>query len=517
MALYRGSFQPQGGTFANPDFLYYNASIINNSTSVTDATGSVQRDPAVRFIETRDKEILQNAGEYYFSVIRCQMNGTGRDLPLFIPMIETGGNQSDVNKTVYGMAFSWKQTFSVWNPAASSASDRTVQVCPPVRNVIYESETKNPVLAPTPSSFSLLRGDPQDISTRYYWVYTYNWWLQLVNRTILNPDDLDLGNGGGFTCCWGDTYQALLNAEPLAQILFPTLRAFNDYVNAPQFVYDSINNRFTLYGDSDGFGERINLFIPQNATGITAVINAKSPPTARMFVNSNMFGLFANFTNIYWNTSLLGALSPFGSAGLSPDVANGGAIPPVPLELVNEYLFTNDFYTNIADYRLPPEGGRSPMGLAPVPAQKPYWLIKQDSPSTDSLWSPIEALVITSNMLGVVSEFVSPPVLLGNGNNNGSQPVALSAFDPIIADVAVDSSQLGSSVNRQYILWEPKAEFRLADFSTKGTAVRSIDIQIFWRCRLNGQLYPLNMFNLSSVSIKCMFQHRSLKGGKGNW
>jgi hypothetical protein len=76
---------------------------------------------------------------------------------------------------------------------------------------------------------------------------------------------------------------------------------------------------------------------------------------------------------------------------------------------------------------------------------------------------------------------------------------------------------LGSGVNRQYILWEPKAEYRLADFNTKGTAVRAIDIQIFWKCRLNGQLYPLQMFNLASVAIKAMFKHRSLEGGKGHW
>jgi len=519
MSLYRGSFQPQGGSFLNPDYLYYNASIINNSTSVTDATGYVARDPAVRFNETRDKEILQNAGEYYFSVTRVQMNGTGRDLPLFIPIVQSGSGKSDVNATVYGLAFSYKQTFSVWNPAATppAATSRTITVCPEIRTVQYEPETKNPVLAPVPSGAALARGDPQDISTRYYWVYTYNWWLKLVNETILNPADLDQGNGYAWTCCWGDTYQALLNAEPLANILFPTLRSFNDYVQAPQFVYNPDTNRFTLYGDSDGFGERIQSFIPQPATGITNVIGAISTPVARMFANSNMFGLFANLPNVYWNTSIQNAVSPFAPAGLSPDVANGGAVPPVPQDLINEYLFINKFYTNVADFRLSPISGRSPLGVAPATVQTPYWMSEQESPSTDSLWSPIETLVVTSNLLGVVSEFVSPPVLLGNGNNVFSQPVSQSAFDPIIADVMVDSSKLGASVNRQYILFEPKAEFQLSDFATKGTSIRAIDIQIFWRCRLNGQLYPLTMFNLSSVSIKAMFKHRSLNGGKGNW
>ena len=212
MSLYRGSFLPQGGSFQNPDYLWYNASIINNSTTVTDATGAVSKDPAVQFNETRDREILQDASQYYFSVTRVQMNGTGRDLPLFIPTIQTGAGQNDVNLTVYGLAFSYKQTFSVWSTSVSppAASARTVTVCPPVRYIQYESETKNSVLAPLPDAGGLARGNPQDINTRYYWVYSYNWWLQLVNKTILNPDDLDYGNGGPWTCCWGDTYQALL-------------------------------------------------------------------------------------------------------------------------------------------------------------------------------------------------------------------------------------------------------------------------------------------------------------------
>lgn len=515
--MYRGAFQ-HSGSFANPDYLWYNASIINNSTTVTDATGAVTKDPAVNFNETRDREILNNAGEYYFSITRVQMNGTGRDLPLFIPTIQTGAGRNDINLTVYGLAFSWKQTYSVWNPAnGGSASNRTITVCPPVRYIQYIPETQNPTLAPPPNPDGLARGDPQDISTRYYWVYTYNWWLDLVNKTILNPDDLDKGNGGPWTCCWGDTYQALLNAEPLTNILFPTLRAFNDYVQAPQFVYDADTNRFTIYADSDGFGERISTFIPQVATGVSEVINAFTIPTARMFANANFFGLFANLPNVYWNTSLSNSYSPFAPAGLSPDVANGGVIPPVPKDLINEYIFINKFYTNIVDYRLPPMAGRPPLGYAPINVQKPYWTSVQESPSTDSLWSPIESLVITSNLIGIVSEYVSPPVVLGNGNNNPSQPVSQSAFDPIISDIMVDSSQLGAGVNRQYILWEPKAEFRLSDFAAKGAAIKQIDIRIFWRCRLNGALYPLNMYNLSSVSIKAMFKHRSLGGGKGNW
>jgi hypothetical protein len=517
MSLYRGSFQAVGGTFLDPDYVYYNASIINNSTTVSDETGSYTvRDPAVRFNETRDKEILQNAGEYYFSIVRVQMNGTGRDLPLFIPAIQSGGGSADVNLTVYGLALSYSQSFSTYDVATATATTRTVTVCPDLTYVQYEPETKNRALAPVPSSVSLQNGNPQDISTRYYWVYSYQWWLDLVNKTILNPDDLPYGNGYPFSCAWGKTYQALLNAEPLAGIVFPTLQVFNDYVNAPQLVYNAHNNRFSLYGDSDGFGSRIQLFTPNAVATAGAPITFQSAPSARLFFDANTFGLFANLPNKYWN-DVSPTNNPFLATPLTQDASPGAPAVYVPTGLVNEMLFTNKFYTNVSDYRIPPEAGRAPLGYVPIGAQKPYWVMEQESPSNDSLWSPIETLIITSTLMGVAPEYTSPPNALGTSNNVFSSPTVPSAFDPIISDIMVDSSQLGSGVNRQYILWEPKAEYRLADFTTKGTAVRNIDIQIFWRCRLNGQLYPLQMFNLSSVSIKAMFKHRSLNGGKGAW
>lgn len=515
--MYRGSFQTQGGTFQNPDYVYYNASIINNSTTVSDQTGEyVLADPTVRFNETREKEILQNAEEYYFSIIRVQMNGAGRDLPLFLPLIQSNVG-SDVNLTVYGMSFSYSQTFSRYLASRTpNPFNETVTVCPPLRYVLYEPETKNKSLAPIPSGQALQNGQPQDISTRYYWVYTFQWWLDLVNKTILNPADLDHGNGYAFTCCWGDTYQALLNAEPLASLLFPTLRVFNDYVNAPQFVYNSESNRFTLYGDSDGFGKRIQTFIPEVATAGAPLVFA-SPPTARMFMNSNMYGLFAGLPNIYWN-SVTPNLNPFMLTPLSVSTTPGSpAVTPIPVGLVNEIVFSNKFYTNVADYRLAPEAGRAPLGYVPIGAQKPYWIMEQEMPSTDSLWSPIDSLVFTSNLMGVAIEATNPPTALGTSNNIFSSPTIRSAFEPIIFDVMVDTAELGAGKWRQSLLWEPKAEYRLSDFAIKGTAIKTIDIQIFWRCRLNGVLYPLQMFNLASISIKAMFKHRSLSGGKGNW
>ena len=38
--------------------------------------------------------------------------------------------------------------------------------------------------------------------------------------------------------------------------------------------------------------------------------------------------------------------------------------------------------------------------------------------------------------------------------------------------------------------------------------IRNIDIQVFWKHRLTGELYPLLMYNQSSINVKMMFRKR---------
>lgn len=562
--MYRSAFQSTGPAEA-PDYVYYNASVLNNSTNTT---SNVRPDPQVRFQEIRDAPLIYNSGDYHFSILRIAMNGVGRDLPIFIPQTtgivnsevigvdpNTGKDiielSADVNETVYGLAFSYEQIFSQY-VSSTVSNDVIVRVAPPPRFVIYEPETVNSVLAPLPSEQSIIDGNPQDLSTRYYWVYTYQHWLDLVNKTILNPADLDGSNGYAFTCCWGDTYQAILTAFPQALLLFPTLRAFANYVNPPQIVYDPKTNRFRFIADSDGFGERIQLFVPALAVESQPVV-FRSPPVARMFLNDNMFGLFANVNNVYYNSqnpkdspfrtlpaSILSQLDKDANTITYPTfnfVTLPSATVNVPFGYVNEILFDNKFYTNLLDYRISPASGISPLGYVPIGQQKPYWVSEQEYPSTSDLWSPLESIVLTSALLCVTAEYVSPPVIptscvVGKVNGFGipsvpqptpypnfnatDPPVSLSSttvkngFDPIIADTVIDCSELGAGNWKQSFVYEPKAEFRLSDFNTKQTPINQIDIAFFWKCRLNGILYPLQMFNLSSMSIKCMFKKRNL-------
>jgi hypothetical protein len=95
-----------------------------------------------------------------------------------------------------------------------------------------------------------------------------------------------------------------------------------------------------------------------------------------------------------------------------------------------------------------------------------------------------------------------------------SAPTSKSAFTPIITDIALDTAQSGADDYRQFIYYAPAAEYRMSDLSSSPQEIRNIDIQVFWKNRLDNELYPVNMYNLSSVSIKMLFRHK--RAGKAS-
>ena len=624
--MIRSTVETIRGTQELPDYIYYNADIINNSTAdLVDGENPVV-DPQIRFNETRDAVLVRDCSQYYFSIIRFTMNGPNKDLPLFIPDIQESTGQTNVNLTSYAMSISYQQT---WN---TSIGAQTFNIVPLPRFIQYVPETQNLSLAPLPRPTSapefqgvynpattylvrqvvgstlnatygtvggpyyrvrtpqnwnsaipypagsavLLNGSiyytaagagigvnpaggapwaygitavapatnpnvwevldnqqgrPQDLSSRYYWVYTYCWWLQLVNNTIIDPNTITAAVGGtaaapvGPAALGSSVYQDLYNQFALAWAArglvapadpfpFPTLDSFVAFVCPPKIVRDNNSNLFTIKGDSTAFGQRLLTFTPQAySAGPPAVDGQQTPPVMRLFFNSNMYGLFTNFCNAYWNTTDP-TIGPFAGLNTWTTSTLNGVNNPTPVGYTNEILFPNKAYQNIEDYRLPPFSGVAPLGYVPVLLQKPYWLNEQDYPSDDSLWSPISSIVFTSTLLPTRSEQTGPPVILGDSNIGFSSATAQSAFQPIITDISLPMEG-GASSYRQFLYYNPTAEYRLTDFGTSHQDIRNIDVQVYWKNRLDNNLYPVYMFNQSSVSIKIMFRHKDAMGRKG--
>lgn len=602
--MFSSSIQTHGDNQGAPDYVYYNADIINNTTQNT-LGGLAVKDPQIRFNETRDTAIIRNAADYYFSILRFTMDGANKDLPLFIPNIASSTGQTNFNLTTYSMAVSFEQAFD------DGVAPIPVVATPPSRFIQYVPETQNPVQAPPPRSIAndnfrgqynsstqyalndivsitgldkynsydgpfyqvntqalwkpntqyqvgaivlygnvlyvaiavntnvvptvganwalgpLVNTDPvlnpsiwvncgvalgnaQDLTSRYYWVYTYQHWVDLWNVTMLDTTQFAAGPTAQPLCAYQDTYQAFYNAFLAAGLLgtsfpYPT---FGDFVNAcypPVLKYDAPSDKFQIYLDSAGFGDRLTTFTQTGySAGPPVVYGVVTHPVCRLFFNSNMFGLFSNFDNVYWNTLTI----PF---FLNPN-------QPVPDGYVNEIVCVNKAFQNVSDFRLSPYQGTPPIGYNPVsPIGAPltpnmlgrvYYLAEQDYSSTDSLWSPISSIVFTSTLLPVKAEATGAPVVLGAGNVGVSTATVQSAFQPIITDISLDTSTGGAADYRKFIYYAPSAEYRLSDFTSSKQDIRNIDIQVYWKNRLDNQLYPINMFNLSSVSIKVMFKHK---------
>jgi hypothetical protein len=204
-----------------------------------------------------------------------------------------------------------------------------------------------------------------------------------------------------------------------------------------------------------------------------------------------MNAIFANFLTTYYNSNSI--------AGLPS---------PLPSGYVYEVIFRNNFYQNIIDYRLAPYGGSAPLGYVPTYKQKVFWTAIQNFISTD-FWTPITSIVFTSTLIPFRAEQTGVPLIIGESNITDSSATSAASFQPIITDISVDVSS-GSQNYRTSVIYNPAAEYRMFDFGPSKQEVRNVDIQVFWKCKLNNQLYPMTIPNGGVVDFKLMFRRRDI-------
>lgn len=134
-------------------------------TNINDLSEAV---PLV-FKDGRNNFFLNCPSNYYMSVIRFNLE-TGYNFPVFIPKIQTG--QADINLTVY------KIKIAYWTGAVYNYFDVVI-------NYLPEDQTINPATIIPPL-------DKQDVSGSYYYIYSYLWFINLINKAI---DDAIVLNG----------------------------------------------------------------------------------------------------------------------------------------------------------------------------------------------------------------------------------------------------------------------------------------------------------------------------------
>lgn len=217
----------------NPYHVYYDLSYINNNT-----TGNKQ--PVVLTLsDTRANAYIANPSDYFVSVIR--FNIATPSLPVFIPQVKLG--QSDVNKLSYTVTLTYK-TFSVTNNVTYIPSDSSI-------------------LTPKPPLLN------QDISTDYYYVYSYQSWMYMMNQTLLL------------------TYNQLNVVVVNAGQALPS-----NY--APFFNYDTQSCVYIFSADRAGY----NIY-----TGDGSTNNTPNPNVISVTFNTAMYNILNNFSFITLNNN----------------------------------------------------------------------------------------------------------------------------------------------------------------------------------------------------------------------
>jgi hypothetical protein len=238
------------------------------------------------------------------------------------------------------------------------------------------------------------------------------------------------------TACFNNLKAKVLAINPMA--FFPP--------NRPFITWDTTQNIAVITAESLYFDES-----PLNLT-----------PIVRIYMNPPMFNLFSSFPMVF-----------FGFQGVT--FGRNFLLGLVNIGTLNQVTITVPYSNPIISYNA-------------IQSFQEY--------STVSAWSPIQAIVFTSNTLQVQPTNVSPTVVISN--NTATTPSNNSATANIITDLVTNSGQYAPS-----ILYTPTAQYRMVSLS--GTSpLTNLDIQIYYRLR-DGSLIPFVLSSGGSVSLKLGF------------
>lgn len=139
-----------------------------------------------------------------------------------------------------------------------------------------------------------------------------------------------------------------------------------------------------------------------------------------------------------------------------------------------------------------------------------YGAFSQDFPSVGDMWSPIDTYVFQTTFLPVTVEQGTAPIVIGQDNTGQGQGVT-AGFSSVLTDF-VPGVSAGAEDAITSIVYTPTGEYRMASSASTGPVSR-VDVQLSWKYRLTGQLVPVFLSNMASLSMKIMFRERGYHGG----
>lgn len=147
-----------------PDRKYYNVAMANNEQKNGYSYAT--------YNDLFTQSIIANPSLYYLSVVRFQIPTS--DVPILIPEIEAWPN-TDPNKLVYNVTLEW-------NGFTSGTVPLTFFTMFPLESpAIITAQNPNPMVQPS----------------RYYWIYNYRHFIDIVNNAFATAfNNLNIASGG---------------------------------------------------------------------------------------------------------------------------------------------------------------------------------------------------------------------------------------------------------------------------------------------------------------------------------
>jgi len=469
------------GASAESDYIYYNAVVVNNQVKTTQDS----EDPQIFFQDTRQNPLIKDTSKYVVSVDNFTINGGQKNLPILIPQIVP--NQADFNYTIYTVSFGWQ----------NAAGTKVLATVP----ITWVPEVQVPWVPVPPSAF------PRQFETPYYYCYTYQHFLNLVNNAL--------------TAAWRDVMYKV------KQPVIDGGLGLTAGTTCPFFEFDPNTGLFSLCQDANtswlpygtaaqprndvadattGSSDPLAPYIP---FGVSAATGYGSGEFSFVGFNSNLEGLLTNFDTVYYGggDAIFGdTSSSYGYVGISstvqsPDVAAGdmtaGNVSPV-------------FYPENIVNVIPDQRGGSIFTLSPpyppTNSVTLYYIREtQDYISTGTLWSPVASIVLATASIPVRFEGNAAPLLIGESNEGGTT-ASTGAAQKVLLETPINA--LTADMWRGFIEYKPLTPlFSALDPSHDGLS--NLDVRVLWRNRFTNELIPLRMYNSGTMNLRLRFLRKS--------
>ena len=284
---------------------------------------------------------------------------------------------------------------------------------------------------------------------------------------------------------------------------------------APMMTYSPSSGLFSMLLDTYGFGNLQGCGFKYGSQGYTngyafsTGTAAVTTPVVSPFFNRNLYGtfdenlfvvsdsnfqnLFANFPQTYVGSDTTSKYSYVWSNPINP------TLTPIVLS---------------APSTLPVQQPLTIIMTSGVQGTVFYWQITQDYSSTESAWTPIDSIVMTTQFIPVAGELNCAPAP-GVDLASGTLAAGSSGnFQQSITDVSV--ALTAAQGYRGNTLYVPSGEYRMISLPSRSAHLDQINVAFWWRHRVTGQLFRIYLQNNENISFKLMFRPKSYSGYGGH-